>query len=152
MRKRKEIGALAGVMMLSSLFAGGMSGRQVTRLDGADWTLDGTAVVVPHTWNAVDGADGKGPAWGDSASARSYLRRRGVYRHALPDRDGKRRYFVRCLGAAQKAVVRVNGTEIGRHVGAYTAFAFEATKAMSPKGNVLEIEVDNFLDGDVQPV
>ena len=126
--------------------------RQVTRLDGADWTLDGAAVTVPHTWNAVDGADGKGPAWSNSASARSYLRRRGVYRHALPDRDGKRRYFVRCLGAAQKAVVRVNGTEIGRHVGAYTAFAFEATKAMSPKGNVLEIEVDNFLDGDVQPV
>ena len=87
MRKRNEIGMLMGVMMLSSLLAGGTSGRQVTRLDGAGWTLDGAAVTVPHTWNVVDGADGKGPVWGDSASARSYLRRRGVYRRAPFFRD-----------------------------------------------------------------
>ena len=145
---------LTTVALVTGLLTGSVSaeGRLVTRLDGADWTLDGAAVSVPHTWNAIDGADGKGPVSGDSASARSYVRRRGVYAHALPDRREKRRYFVRCLGAAQKATVRVNGQEIGRHVGAYTAFAFEATRWMAPRGNRLEIEVDNFVDGDVQPV
>ena len=31
-----------------------------------DWTADGESVIVPHTWNAVDAADGIGRAddWG----------------------------------------------------------------------------------------
>ena len=54
MRKRKEIGALAGVMMLSSLFAGGMSGRQVTRLDGADWTVLRWQAISVVDWENDD--------------------------------------------------------------------------------------------------
>lgn len=127
-------------------------GRVVTDLSGAGWTLDGEAVSVPHTWNAKDGADGIGPRFEDSASALSYVRQRGRYRRELPTvRQKGRRQFVRCLGAAQKATVRVNGMEIGRHVGSYTAFAFETTKCLNPSNNVLEIEVDNFVDPDVQP-
>ena len=128
-------------------------GRIATNLSGGGWTLDGEAVSVPHTWNAKDGADGMGPRCGNSASALSYVRRRGTYRRMLPAvRQKGRRQFVRCLGAAQKATVRVNGMEIGRHVGSYTAFAFETTKCLNPSNNVLEIEVDNFVDPDVQPV
>ena len=128
-------------------------GRKVTDLSGRGWTLDGARVEIPHTWNAQDGADGVGRPNGDSASARSYARRRGVYRRALSvSAKPGRRCFVRCLGASQKAVVKVNGTEIGRHVGAYTAFCFEATKFLKKADNVLEIEMDNLVDGDVPPV
>ena len=113
-------------------------GRKVTDLSGRGWTLDGARVEIPHTWNAQDGADGVGRPNGDSASARSYARRRGVYRRALPvSAKPGRRCFVRCLGASQKAVVKVNGTEIGRHVGAYTAFCFEATKFLKKADNTL---------------
>jgi beta-galactosidase len=140
------------VLFSAVVFVSALSARTVTDLSGSGWTLDGEAVVVPHTWNAKDGADGLGPVSGNSASAKSYLRRRGTYRRSLNvAQQQNRRQFIRCLGAAQKATVRVNGIEIGRHVGAYTAFAFEATKYLKQSGNVLEIEVDNFLDPDVQP-
>ena len=133
-------------------FAANAAGRETVDLSGDGWTFDGAPVSVPHTWNAADACDGEGQKAADSASARSYARRRGVYSRRLPGRVSGRRYFVRCEGAAQKAVVRVDGHEIGRHVGSYTAFCFEATQWMSPAGSTLEIEVDNIVDRDVQPV
>ena len=45
-------------------------------------------------------------------------------------------------GASQRATVRVNGTTIGHHVGAFTAFCCEATRQMKPEVNLLEVEVD----------
>lgn len=128
------------------------SGRVTTDLSGPGWTLDGSPVSVPHTWNDTDGADGRGPDNEDSASAVSYARRHGTYRRDLPDARPGRRTFIRCLGASQRATVRVNGHEIGRHAGAYTAFCFEATERMKPTDNVLEIDVDNFVDGTLQPL
>ena len=133
-------------------------GRVVTCLDGNGWTLDGTAVAVPHCWNKTDGADGN--PGGDasvrrgmtSVAATTYQRRRGVYARDLPDAHDARRYFIRCEGVSQKATVRVNGAEIGSHKGAFTAFCFEATEAMKPSGNRLEIEVDNSFDPDVPPI
>ena len=148
-----SVSAFAEGVLHSGPEGGRRRGRIVTRLDGHGWSLDGVPVSVPHTWNAVDGADGKGPRWSNSVSAPSYAHRRGVYVRELPGRVvAGRRYFVRCLGASQKAVVRVNGVELGRHVGAFTAFAFEATRALKPTGNRLEIEVDNIVDRDVPPL
>ncbi len=150
-----KAGFLIKAMLLAAAFGcvcGADAGRETIDLSGEGWTFDGKPVSVPHTWNAEDASDGKGPPSSNSASARSYARRRGVYARRLPGRVDRRRYFVRCEGAAQKAVVRVDGHEIGRHVGSYTAFCFEATPWMSPKGSLLEIEVDNIVDRDVQPV
>ena len=45
-------------------------------------------------------------------------------------------------GVSQRATVRVNGTTIGHHVGAFTAFCCEATRQMKPEVNLLEVEVD----------
>ena len=130
--------------------------RTVTALaDG--WTADGNPVSIPHTWNAVDAADGEGRAsdWskvGYSSGATSYVRKVVLYRRALPDPKPGRRYFLKCAGASVKCTTLVNGKEIGRHVGAFTAFCHEATAALKPTGNVLEMAVDNRLDPDVQPI
>ena len=146
------VAAMAVLPFVSASAAGvGEDGRVVTDLSGGGWTFDGRPVSVPHTWNAVDGADGIGPKKSESVGAVSYARRRGLYRRSLPNARKDRRYFVRCRGVCQKATVRVNGVEIGRHVGAFTAFAFEATHWMKPSGNVLEIEADNTIDPDVPP-
>ena len=132
------------------------SARTVTVLDGG-WTADGAPVAVPHTWNALDASDGEGRAenWaqvGYSSGALSYERKTVVYRRALPDAKPGRRYFVRCGGASIRAEVKVNGVTVGSHVGAFTAFCHEATAAMKPSGNTLEIAVDNGFDPDVQPI
>ena len=130
------------------------SSRTVTDLSGGGWTADGESVSVPHTWNAVDAADGLGSTKRASSSAESYVRKAVVYRRALPDAnpaDGKRR-FLRVEGASIKAVVKVNGVEVGRHVGAFTAFVVDITKAYRASGNTLEIEVDNRFDNETPPL
>jgi len=126
-----------------------------TCLSGADWTCDGVPVAVPHTWNAIDGADGldvpaKQPGH-NSASSRSYWRGAKTYRRALPDPQPERRYFVRCDGVSIFAEVRVNGRTATRHVGAFTGFTCEVTAFLEPTGNVLEIVADNTYDPDVPP-
>ena len=138
--------------------------RRTVLLSGEGWTCDGEKVSVPHSWNGTDGADGK-PVDGvepvllpasataqTSASANTYVRKSAVYARTLPDPVAGKRYFIRCEGASIKAEVRVNGTTVGRHAGAFTAFAFEVTKALKPNGNRLEITVDSRYDPDVPPI
>ena len=132
--------------------------RLETKLDGNDWTLDGLPVLVPNAWNKRDGADGDpvetvvAKTFIPSVPVQTYARRSGLYARALPDAKEGRRYFIRCEGASQTATVRVNGVMIGVHKGAFTEFAFEATQAMKPAGNRLEIEVSNAFDPDVPPI
>ena len=134
------------------------AGRIETRLDGNDWTLDGLPVLVPNCWNKIDAADGDpGPGNNrksrvESVPSRTYARRRGVYSRALPGAKEGRRYFIRCEGASQKASVRVNGRTLGSHKGSFTAFCFEATAALKPDGNRLEIEVTNEYDPTIPPI
>ena len=136
-----------------------LAGTRVVDLGGAGWTCDGEAVSVPHTWNAADACDGPGetrePRNGDSAaSTTSYLRKAATYRRTLPvgARPGKR-YFLKCDGASVIADVKVNGRHVGRHVGAFTAFAFEVTDALVADGeNRLEIVVDNSPTAETQPM
>ena len=121
------------------------------------WTADGERVIVPHTWNAVDAADGIGRAddWaknGYSSGALSYERKTVVYRRELPDPTPMRRYFLRIPGASIRAEVKVNGVAVGSHTGAFTAFCFEITKALKSNGNILEVAVNNDFDPDVQPI
>ena len=127
--------------------------RTVTRIDG--WTCDGERVSVPHTWNAVDGADGSSNVFQDSDNSvggRAYSRRTATYRtHLAPPTPGKRQ-FVRCEGAAVVATVCVNGRLVGTHRGAFTAFCHEITQFLREHDNELEIVVDNHFDGDQPPI
>ena len=121
------------------------------------WLANGEPVTLPHTWNAVDGADGAAVVHpdarfaGDSVHGLGHCRQAVTYRHALPVADARRRRFVRCEAAATHATVAVNGTVVGRHDGAFTAFCFEITDLLLPSDNVLEIVVDNFYDADTLP-
>ena len=60
-----KVGTMALVLAISFIgIAGAAFARTVTPLaDG--WTADGSPVSIPHTWNAVDAADGEGraPDW-----------------------------------------------------------------------------------------
>jgi len=128
--------------------------RLETRL--SNWTCEGAPVQVPHTWNAVDGADGQGAYPTDkdnSVAGHGYLRTCKTYVTRLPDHPKtEKRYFVHCGGAAVRATVAVNGRLVGEHRGPHTAFAFEITPFLRAYGNVLEIAVDNYFDEDTPPL
>ena len=139
---------------------GGGAERNVSIMSLSDgWTADGLPVSLPHTWNAVDAADGPGgerDAHGDRRTSleleESYARKAVVYRRLLPDPSEGRRQFVKVDAAATVATVKVNGSEVGVHKGAFTAFCYEVTQFMKPSGNELEITVDNRRNVDVAPI
>ena len=145
------------VLVLAAAAALAIDARVVTPLEDG-WTADGERVRLPHTWNLLDATDGrdvpprKSPLWNYSSGSPSYVRKPVSYRRALPDPKPGRRVYVRCGGASMKAAVNVNGAEVGRHVGSFTAFTFEITKALRPTGNEIEFVVDNTFDPDVQPI
>ena len=137
--------------------AAGASARTVTDLSGNEWTCDGLPVRVPHTWNAIDGADGLPGGkvtvdGGSSVKSDSYLRKRAHYVRALPDPTAGKRVFLRFHGASIKTDVLVNGTKVGSHAGAFTMFTFEITSALKPSGNRLEVFVDNRRDDTTNPI
>ena len=109
-------------------------------------------VTIPHTWNAVDGANGlaanpelpegyyRGPAW---------------YERALPiPAEWKgRRIFVRFEGVSVVADVLINRVPIGQHRGAFGAFCFEITPYLKFDGkDAMRVRVDNSRAFDVAPL
>ncbi|MCA0198171.1 MAG: DUF4982 domain-containing protein [Proteobacteria bacterium] len=120
---------------------GAQAGAESPGFDDAGWQ----AVALPHTWNAGDAFDKRVP----------YRRGEGWYRRTLslqPEQRGKR-LFVRFEGANQVADVFLNGRLLGRHVGGYTAFAFEITPyARFDAPNLLAVRVDNSHDPDIPPL
>ena len=133
------------------------SARTVTDLSGNDWICDGFPVKVPHTWNAIDGADGLPGGkmtfdGGSSVKSDTYLRKRARYLRSLPNPRPQKRYFLRFHGASIKTEVLVNGTVVGSHTSAFTMFTFEITSALKPEGNVLEVFVDNRRDDTTNPL
>lgn len=127
--------------------------RVETRISG--WTCDGEKVEVPHTWNAKDGSDGSSNVFQDtdnSVAGRAYLRCARTYRAELKDPTAGKRYFVRFDGASVRALVAVNGREVGVHRGPFTAFTYEITCFLREHDNVLEVVVDNYFDERQPPV
>ena len=54
----------------------------------ADWLCNGEKVIVPHTWNAIDGADGHGSEFQDfdnSVAGRGFARCCKTYATPLAD-------------------------------------------------------------------
>lgn len=146
-------------MMMCSILA---LAAAVTSLNGDMWRLDGEPVTVPHTWNAADYdqgfADGLGSNDprrkvdpGNSVMRCATLMKVVTYTRALPAPKKDRRYFVRFDGVCEKAVVRVNGRFVGRHVGAFTPFCHEITDFLTADRNQLEVEVDNRYDAEIPP-
>ena len=137
-----------------ALMALGVSAQRVDTVLVDGWRADGVAVTLPHTWNAVDAADGPSARdfSDDSVHGIGYRRQAVAYRRALPDPKADCRYFLRFEGASLHAKVVVNGYVAGVHACAQTGFAFEITDFLLPRGNELEVLVDNFYDATALPI
>ncbi|MEV5027044.1 glycoside hydrolase family 2 protein [Paenibacillus sp. LPE1-1-1.1] len=100
-------------------------------------------VRLPHTWNAVDGANGyeyyQGACW---------------YRKelALDSSDEGRKVFIEFNGSNSITDVYVNGRHAGQHKGGYSTFRFDITADVAfGSKNVIAVKVDNTVVDDVYP-
>jgi beta-glucuronidase len=67
------------------------------------------------------------------------------------ERSANRRLFLHFGAANYQAVVYVNGEEVGRHVGGFTAFEFEITRLVQSGENVVIVKVDDQRRRDGVP-
>ena len=113
-----------------------------TNFDDKNWEV----VSLPHTWNAFDVQSGGGTRKEIMQSKKaSYFRGVGWYRTALkiPSKEDKR-VFVFFEAAGSVAHVYLNGTYLGQHLGAFSAFCFELTPHVKfGEDNILAVKVDN---------
>ena len=114
-------------------------------------------VSLPHTWNALDGQDGRTAGQPSRPEERGSDYFRGVGWYARPleipaDRKGKR-IFVLFEAASQRATVYFNDQRLGEHRGGFTAFGYELT-ALARFGapNELRVQVDNTLVKTIAPL
>ncbi|MEH7492014.1 glycoside hydrolase family 2 protein [Neobacillus niacini] len=101
------------------------------------------AVNVPHTWNAIDGANGlnyyKGACW---------------YRKefTVDSLANGNKIFIEFNGSNSITDVYVNGHHMGQHKGGYSTFRFDITEAVEfGCKNILSVKVDNTVVDDVYP-
>lgn len=100
-------------------------------------------INVPHTWNAIDGANGfdfyKGACW---------------YRKEFClDTSAKgNKVFIEFNGSNSITDVYVNGKHMGQHRGGYSTFRFDITEVIEyGNKNILSVKVDNTVVDDVYP-
>ena len=103
----------------------------------------GTAVNLPHTWNAEDGQDGgndyfRGVCW-------------YVKKFSKPDLDGGEEAWLEFEGAAMTAEIYVNNKKLARHEGGYSTFRVNITSALNEGENLLAVSVDNGKNRTVYP-
>ncbi len=105
----------------------------------------GEKINLPHTWNAVDGHDGKGDY------------ERGCYWYTKTFQTPKLpfpndRIYLEILAAGQQAAVYVNGVKVTEHEGGYSIFRADLTDACCKDGeNFLAIACDNRRKEEVYP-
>ncbi|MEZ5427889.1 MAG: glycoside hydrolase family 2 TIM barrel-domain containing protein, partial [Pyrinomonadaceae bacterium] len=120
---------------------GDVPNAEKPKAEVADWER----VSLPHTWNAGDAFDDEP----------GYRRGPGWYRRQLeldPGLRGKR-IFLFFEGANQTAEVFVNEKSLGKHIGGYSAFVFDATDQVSfERPNLIAVRVDNTLEKDIPPL
>lgn len=105
-----------------------LTGAEAVGYNDAAWAT----VKVPHTWNTKSDRTTHSHAW-----YRTHLQGTSA------DTAGGKRFYLHFGGANANADVYLNGTLLGRHVGGYTAFVFDATAARIDGDNVLAVKVDN---------
>ena len=100
-------------------------------------------INLPHTWNAIDGANGfdfyKGACW-----------YRKPFALDTPAKGCK--VFIEFEGSNSITDVYVNGKHFGQHRGGYSTFRFDITEAVEyGSKNILAVKVDNTVVDDVYP-
>lgn len=92
------------------------------------------AIQVPHTYSM------------DAINEVGYYRGTAWYRNKItvPASMKGERVFIRFEGVGQEATIYVNGKKIGQHIGGYSAFCFEITKAVKlGEPNIIVAKVSN---------
>ncbi len=103
---------------------------------------DWESVLLPHTWNAVDGQDGGNDYWrGTAMYCKSF---------AAPGNMEGKCAVLEFRGVAMTADIYLNGQKIAHHEGGYSAFRIDVT-ALLRRENLLCAAVDNSDNGFVYP-
>ena len=102
-----------------------------------NWIFEGSPVTLPHTWNAGD------------ARLAGYRRGSFTYEKRFTRPEGER-IFIEFRGAAMTAELKLNGHELGRHEGGYSAFRAELTPYLEEE-NLLQVTVDNSPSDRIYP-
>lgn len=105
-------------------------------------TGDYETVDVPHTWNAVDGADGGNDYF---RGVSTYQKTLGAIAHG-----DNEEVFVEFLAVSSVCTVYLNGHLLGTHKGGYSTFRFGITEYLNNE-NILTVHVDNSARRDVYP-
>ena len=103
---------------------------------------EGTAVDLPHSWNATDGQDG-----GNDYFRGSCLYVKSVKKSDLPASD---RCYIEFRGTNSSADLYVNGKNIAHHDGGYSTWRADITDALS-EDNDIAVIVDNAANDTVYP-
>lgn len=116
---------------------------EANAMDKSYNTENWEAVNVPHTWNAIDGANGfdfyKGACW-----------YRKEFQVDTVEKDNK--VYIEFQGSNSVTDVYVNGKYLGQHRGGYSTFRFDITDVIEfGKKNLLAVKVDNTVFEDVYP-
>lgn len=118
-------------------------------IDDSDWET----VNIGHTWNNIDGQDGK---FGNKdINDTDYFRGDGWYRKNIffEKEDREKLIFLRFQGANTKTDVYINEQPAGTHIGGYTAFCIDITPFIHfGKSNLLAIKVNNERDESIAPI
>ena len=140
----KKLFNLALVALLASLPLGAqIRGSHQVELNKWEFSKDGyswKAVTIPHSYNAEDG------------HSPSYYRGKATYRCEFKAGDVKKSHFLLFEGAAQSAVVKVNGEQVAAHKGGYTPFVVDIGEELRRGTNKLEVICDNSEDVNLAPV
>lgn len=121
-------------------------GAESPTFDDSSWQR----VNIPHTWNAID-----------AQSKADYYRGPGWYRKSItlspeaagaPNPSATKRTYLRFEAVSAVADVFINGTKLGQHRGAFTAFCFDATDALKPGENIIAVRADNTKFPDIAPI
>lgn len=138
---------------------------RTTTVVGGDWkfikqdvsstiarTNDWETVTIPHSWNIKDGQSGNvGDEWDNG---QGFYRGPGTYCKTLfiPKNYLGKRIFLRFEAVSQKAEVFINGRSVGKHEGAFNAFAFEITQFVKGGDNDLLVKASNSYDKNLPPL
>lgn len=110
------------------------------------------AVTLPHTWNAIDGADG----WsGIDEGGENYYRGLGGYRktYVFAEYLAGKRIYIEFEGANTVTELYINEKFVGKHEGGYSAFRFDITDFVKlGKENVITVKVNNAPTDYIAPI
>ncbi len=122
---------------------------ELSDFDDSTWT----EISLPHTWNSIDGADGKS---GDGEEKEGYYRGIGGYRKTFyfPESEyGGKSIFIEFAGANTVTELYVNGSFAGRHEGGYSAFRFDITTLIKlDSENIFAVKADNAPTDYIAPI